>query len=57
VYHAESKTWSGLSELSACDTMVKEWVDLGADIIGGCCGIGPEQIKSMSKALFKSFPK
>jgi homocysteine S-methyltransferase len=57
VYHAESKTWSGLSDLPSCETMVKEWMDLGADIIGGCCGIGPEQIQRMSKAMVKSFPK
>ncbi len=27
----------------------KNWFDLGADIIGGCCGIGPEHIASISK--------
>jgi homocysteine S-methyltransferase len=51
VYHAESKTWSGLSDLSSCELMAKEWLDLGADIIGGCCGIGPQQIKAMTKIL------
>lgn len=51
VYHAESKTWSGLSDLAACELMVKEWIALGADIIGGCCGIGPEQIKTMGKII------
>jgi homocysteine S-methyltransferase len=53
VYHAESKTWSGLSDLSSCEIMVKEWMDSGADIIGGCCGIGPQQIKAMSKIISK----
>jgi S-methylmethionine-dependent homocysteine/selenocysteine methylase len=33
--------------------MAKEWMDLGADVIGGCCGIGPGQIKAMSKILSK----
>jgi homocysteine S-methyltransferase len=51
VYHAESKMWSGLSDLSSCELMVKEWMDLGADIIGGCCGIGPHQIKAMGKII------
>ena len=50
VYHAESKTWSGLTDLSSCESMVKEWMESGADIIGGCCGIGPKQIKAMGKA-------
>ncbi len=53
VYHAESKTWSGLADVSSCELMAKEWMDLGADVIGGCCGIGPEQIKAMSKILSK----
>lgn len=53
VYHAESKTWAGLSDLPSCELMVKEWMDLGADIIGGCCGIGPEQIKAMGEMMSK----
>ena len=53
VYHAESKTWSGLSDLSSCEVMVKEWMELGADIIGGCCGIGPHQIKAMGKIIYQ----
>jgi len=53
VYHAESKTWAGLSDISSCELMVKEWMDLGADIIGGCCGIGPHQIKTMGKIISK----
>lgn len=51
IYNSESKTWSGLSDLSSCEVMVKEWMDLGADMVGGCCGIGPEQIKAMHKVM------
>jgi homocysteine S-methyltransferase len=51
VYNAESKTWTGLSNLSSCEIMAKEWMDLGADIIGGCCGIGPQQIRAMRKTM------
>ncbi len=25
----------------------REWLDLGATIIGGCCGVGPEHIKAL----------
>lgn len=53
VYHAESKTWSGLSESTACEVMAKEWIALGGDIVGGCCGIGPEQINAMSKIIYQ----
>jgi homocysteine S-methyltransferase len=54
VYDAESKTWSGLSNVSSCEHMAKEWMDLGADIIGGCCGIGPQQIEAMGKVISKA---
>jgi S-methylmethionine-dependent homocysteine/selenocysteine methylase len=30
---------------------VLEWVELGAEIVGGCCGIGPEYISSIHKRL------
>jgi len=53
VYHAETKTWSGLSESFSCEVMVKEWMNLGADMIGGCCGVGPEQIKAMGKIIYQ----
>ncbi len=52
VYHADSKTWTGLSNHSSCALMVQEWMGLGADIIGGCCGIGPNQIKEMSSMVY-----
>jgi homocysteine S-methyltransferase len=51
-YNAESKTWLGLSDPELFIEMAKEWVKLGADIIGGCCRIGPDHIKLMSEILF-----
>jgi homocysteine S-methyltransferase len=53
VYHPENKTWSGLSESSSCERLVKEWMDKGADMIGGCCGVGPEQIMAMGKIMYQ----
>lgn len=53
VYSAESKTWRGLSDPEHFVEMSKEWTKLGADIIGGCCRIGPEHIRKMNKALLK----
>lgn len=32
-------------------TIAKQWVDSGATIIGGCCGIGVEHIRELSKQL------
>jgi homocysteine S-methyltransferase len=51
VYHAESKTWSGLSDPGVFASMAKEWLQLGSDIIGGCCRIGPDHIKNMAQSL------
>ncbi|MFK7978548.1 MAG: homocysteine S-methyltransferase [Saprospiraceae bacterium] len=47
VYNAVSKTWSGTAEPSTFVAMAKEWVDLGADIIGGCCQIGHRHIRGV----------
>jgi homocysteine S-methyltransferase len=30
---------------------VNSWLDSGASIVGGCCGIGPEHIRSMHRSL------
>ncbi|MBT8181313.1 MAG: homocysteine S-methyltransferase [Eudoraea sp.] len=53
-YNAKSKTWMGLSKPKFFEEMTKEWSNLGADIIGGCCRIGPEHISRMSKILLKN---
>lgn len=29
----------------------RRWVDLGATIVGGCCGVGPEHIRAVKAAL------
>jgi homocysteine S-methyltransferase len=51
VYHAESKRWLGLAQAPACGAMAQSWLAKGADIIGGCCRIGPAQIREMRRVL------
>ena len=29
----------------------RQWVDLGAEIIGGCCGIAPEHIRALAQGF------
>jgi len=53
-YNAKSKTWIGVSKPKFFAEMTKEWSKLGADIIGGCCRIGPEHIRRMSEILLKN---
>lgn len=50
-YNAKSKTWLGISEPQLFVEMAKEWIKLGADIIGGCCRIGPDHIRLMHENL------
>lgn len=45
VFHAKSKTWLGVSDPFSFEKMVGEWHEKGADIIGGCCRIGPDHIR------------
>jgi homocysteine S-methyltransferase len=46
-WDAVAKKWIGTTEVGFADSLVKEWIDLGAEIIGGCCGIGPKEIASL----------
>jgi homocysteine S-methyltransferase len=51
-YNASSKTWLGVSEPNLFVNMAKEWIELGAEIVGGCCRIGPDHINRLSKIKF-----
>ena len=33
--------------------VVKQWIDAGATIVGGCCGIGPNVISQVNSMLKK----
>lgn len=50
-YNAKTKAWQALSEPVNFVEMSKEWIELGVSIIGGCCRIGPEHIKSLSNTF------
>ncbi len=52
VYLADSKSWQGISDPNLFQRMAKEWFKSGADILGGCCRIGPDHIRKI-KALIK----
>jgi S-methylmethionine-dependent homocysteine/selenocysteine methylase len=54
---ASDKPYAGISQLREDITperylaWASEWIDLGATIIGGCCGIGPEHIAALRAGL------
>jgi homocysteine S-methyltransferase len=50
-YHVASKTWLGTSDPEAFVRMAREWKALGADILGGCCRIGPAHIRKLKAIL------
>jgi len=50
-YDATTKTWSGTASPDTFVAETKEWVDLGADIIGGCCQIGPKYIEEIGRCI------
>jgi len=49
-WDATNKVWIGTNEVGFADDLVKEWIELGAQFIGGCCGIGPNEIASLRLA-------
>ena len=50
-YNAKSKTWMGTSDPELFTRMAEEWIALGADIIGGCCRIGPDHIGAIRQKV------
>lgn len=50
-YHVEDNSWSGTVTPGDCAAAALTWVDAGANIVGGCCRMGPEHIRAMRAAL------
>lgn len=48
--HEANDTIQGMRELTPQDYLnyCQQWHQLGANILGGCCGIGPEHIQALS---------
>jgi homocysteine S-methyltransferase len=49
-FNAENKSWENSRDILD-NNLVEEWLEAGADIIGGCCRVGPQQISAMNKVL------
>ncbi|MFT5219101.1 MAG: homocysteine S-methyltransferase [Planctomycetota bacterium] len=47
-YDAEHKCWQRQESPQQWLALVEKWHGLGADMIGGCCRIGPEQIQTIA---------
>lgn len=51
IYNPETKGWAGTNDPLICGMMSNEWLQLGADIIGGCCRIGPKHIAAIGAMI------
>jgi len=51
-YQPDNKQWSGSTASSAYVAQVKQWIQEGADLVGGCCRVGADQIHEVSNSLF-----
>jgi len=48
-YHSENNSWSGTITDLQCAQSAQEWINAGAQLVGGCCRIGPAQIEAMAQ--------
>lgn len=49
IYESDDNSWSGTVTDLQCEQSAQQWIEAGADIVGGCCRIGPTQIAAMAK--------
>ncbi len=56
IYNASDNTWSGTVTPGDCGKAALEWVNAGATIVGGCCRMGPDHIRSMAATFFGQKP-
>ena len=48
IWDAENKVWTGSAAIGLSDELVSQWIKAGAEIVGGCCGIGAAEIEQIN---------
>jgi homocysteine S-methyltransferase len=48
VWDAQNKVWTGSAAVGFSNELIRQWAEAGAEIIGGCCGIGAVEIAALS---------
>jgi homocysteine S-methyltransferase len=48
VWDAQNKVWTGSAAVGFSNDLIRQWVEAGAEIVGGCCGIGAAEIEQLS---------
>lgn len=57
VYDATDNSWSGTVDPVDCAVAAESWRDAGAQLIGGCCRMGPQHITAMQRQLSRGARK
>jgi len=50
-WDAGTRSWSGPGAQTVPATVVRQWLDAGAAMIGGCCGLGPAAVAVIAEVL------
>jgi homocysteine S-methyltransferase len=50
-WDGDARRWSEAGAAELPGAAVREWVDAGARLVGGCCGLGPDAIRALGRAL------
>ncbi len=53
LYDTVNKTWVSTDDSQVFNNLAHSWFQQGVQIVGGCCRIGPEQIKALVSDLRK----
>ncbi len=53
-WDAINKKWMGDQSSAFTSAQIVEWRELGAAMIGGCCGVGPADIQDLASAISAS---
>ena len=48
VWDAQNKIWTGSAAVGFSNDLIRQWVEAGAEIVGGCCGIGATEIEQLT---------
>jgi homocysteine S-methyltransferase len=55
-WDAGDESWHGAPGRDGLAVLAPEWVHAGADLVGGCCRVGPGQIAALTAALARAAP-
>jgi homocysteine S-methyltransferase len=53
-WDAQARCWTGVSDPKAYGEKAREWLNAGAQIIGGCCRTRPAHIREVTSVTTKS---